>query len=82
MENWSEMSRDDAAMWTASHQLNDLSLDLMHGGAFEDNRAVWGSVNIESSQKRLCYEGEKILLVNQKVLRINIHFMFVYFHDL
>lgn len=60
------MSRDRAVMWTASHQLNDLSLDLMHGGALEDNRVMWQPVHTESSQKRLRYGGEKILPVNRK----------------
>lgn len=47
-------------MWTASHQLNDLSLDLMHGVALEENRVMWQSVHAESSEKGLCYGGEQI----------------------
>lgn len=43
---------------TVSHQQNDLSLDLMHGGALEDNRIMWLLLNTKSSQKRLCYGDE------------------------
>lgn len=46
-------------MWTTSHQLNDLSLDLMHRVALEDNRVVWQSVHTECAQKCLCYRGEQ-----------------------
>lgn len=45
-------------MWTASHQLDDLSLDLMHGGALEDKRVTWQPVDAECAQKRLCYGGK------------------------
>lgn len=47
-----------AVMQTASHQLNNLPLNLMHGGTFEDNGVVWQSVNTEGSQKGLCYKGK------------------------
>lgn len=66
-------------MWTASHQLNDLSLDLMHGGTLEDNRVIWRSVDTESSQKRLCCGGEKTQSVHQKT---TLNCMFSYVHHL
>ena len=55
-------------LWT--YQLNDLSLDLMHGGALEHNRIMWRSVDTESSHKRLCYGGGKTKSVNEKIISI------------
>lgn len=49
---------DNTVMWTASHQQDDLSLDLMHGVALEDNRIMWLLLNTKSSQKCLCYGDE------------------------
>lgn len=62
-------------MWTASHQLDDLSLDLMHGGAREDERVMRQPVHTESSQKRLCCEGKKIVSVNQRKRELNIFYV-------
>lgn len=48
-------------MCTASHQLNNLSLDLMYAGALEDHRVVRQPVNAEGSQKRLRCGGKNII---------------------
>lgn len=46
--------RHDTVMLTVSHQLNDLSLDLVHSAALDDDGVVWQSVHAECSQKCFC----------------------------
>lgn len=41
------------------YQMNELSLDLMHGVAFEDHRVMRLPVHAEDSQKSFCYSAGK-----------------------
>ena len=42
-----------------THQLDNLPLDLVHGGALDDNGIVRLPVDAKRSQKCFCYEAKK-----------------------